>query len=478
MKIFTLALRNLLRNRRRSLTTILAMVVGLVAILVFGGYRSNIIYGMETGFVQSSGHLQIQKKNYYLEGTDNPTAYGISDYQKIVDAVKSDPELKSMLTVVTPSLQLGGLAGNFAAGISRSVLVSGVVVPEHNRMLAWNAYNMVSYALPLPLEGAAPDAVVVGEGVARKLLLCKALQVPNCNQTASLASTETPQSASPVSSAPTVADNAAPADILALSAMEAQHTPKEESGTRIELLAATAHGAPNVASLNVVKARNIGVKALDDMYMAMQLDAAQKLIFPASAPQITAIRVQLHETKLLEKAQLRLKALLVEQFPNQNLEVLDFKTLNPMYGQTLQFMNSMFSFISVLISVIVLFTIGNTMSTAVVERTVEIGTLRAIGLNRSGLRRLFLCEGLLLGLIGAAIGLLASLAIAYFINHSGLSWTPPGYAYAYLIMVRIWQDIPLLIGSVSGLVIVTLISAWLPANRASKLMIVDALRHV
>jgi len=141
-------------------------------------------------------------------------------------------------------------------------------------------------------------------------------------------------------------------------------------------------------------------------------------------------------------------------------------------------MDSMFGFIATLIGVIVLFTIGNTMSTAVVERTVEIGTLRAMGLRRSGLRFLFLCEGTLLGLFGAVTGVLCALIIAYLINHSGLTWTPPGYSYAYLILVRVWQDPPLLTGSVTGLIIVTVISAWWPANRASKMMIVDALRHV
>jgi len=224
------------------------------------------------------------------------------------------------------------------------------------------------------------------------------------------------------------------------------------------------------------------------------LSQAQKLIYGSTAgssansaaepiagsiePQVTAIQVQLHHTSQIPVAKARLQQLVATQFKNQSLTVLDFKTLNPMYGQTAQFMNSMFGFIAALIAVIVLFTIGNTMSTAVVERTVEIGTLRAMGLRRSGLRLLFLCEGILLGLIGALAGVICALTIAYLINHSGMTWTPPGYSYAYLILVRIWQDPPLLIGSVTGLIIVTVISAWWPADRASKMMIVDALRHV
>ena len=65
MNTLSLAMRNLLRNRRRSLTTLLAMGIGLVAILVFGGYKSNVIYGIETGVTQHSGHLQIQRMGYF-----------------------------------------------------------------------------------------------------------------------------------------------------------------------------------------------------------------------------------------------------------------------------------------------------------------------------------------------------------------------------------------------------------------------------
>ncbi|MFI4938907.1 MAG: ABC transporter permease [Burkholderiales bacterium] len=462
MKTFALALRNLLRNRRRSFTTLLAMVIGLVAILEFGGYRSNIIYGMETGFVQGSGHLQIQHKNYFLDGSDNPTAYGIADYQRIIDAVKRDAVLKPMLTMVTPTLQLGGIAGNFSAGVSRSVMASGVVAEERNRMFLWNDYNLKSYAKPLPLIGASPDAVVIGTGVARKLQLCNVLGVPDCNQVPARQAVEGKQ---------------APDDIAALSALEKSSAPQQNEN-RIEMLAATAHGAPNVASLSVIEARNMGVKAIDDMYLAMQLAQAQKLIYGAAEPQVTAIQVQLQHTSQMPAARERLMQLLATEFKNEPLEVLDFRVLNPMYGQSISFMNSMFGFIAVLIGIIVLFTIGNTMSTAVVERTVEIGTLRAMGVRRSGIRNLFLCEGVLLGIFGSVLGVFFSLSIATLINHSGLTWTPPGYSYAYLLLVRIWQDLPLLVGSVIGMMMVTIISAWWPANRASRLIIVEALRHV
>lgn len=465
MNTWALALRNLLRNRRRSLATLLAMVVGLVAILLFGGYRSNIMYGSQTGFVQGTGHLQVQRRGYFSDGGDNPAAYGIVDYPRLLEQIRNDPVLAPMLAVVTPTLQLGGIAGNFSAGVSRSVMATGLIPAERNRMLAWNEYDLVSYATPLPLAGTPANTVVVGTGVARKLQLCGLPGAHDCQR-------QTP--ASPAQNGP-----AAPAEVLALSAQEAsQPAPSDtREENRIEMLAATVRGAPNVTSLNVIEARNMGIKALDDVYMAMHLSQAQRLIYGNSTPQVTAIVVQLHSTAQLAAARQRLHALLDQQFAGADLAILDFSQLNPMYQQTNEFMDAMFSFIAMLIGSIVLFTIGNTMSTAVVERTTEIGTLRAIGLRRAGIRRLFLNEALLLGGAGTILGVAFALLIAYAINHSGWSWTPPGYSYAYLILVRIGEDLPLLFGCVFAMLLVTLLSAWWPARRAARLLIVDALRH-
>jgi putative ABC transport system permease protein len=66
---------------------------------------------------------------------------------------------------------------------------------------------------------------------------------------------------------------------------------------------------------------------------------------------------------------------------------------------------------AMLIAAIVLFTVGNTTSMTVIERTTEVGTPRAMGLRRSGARWLFVYEGLVLGLIGAAVSTAVALAL-------------------------------------------------------------------
>ncbi len=466
MMVFSIALRNLLRNRRRSLMTIAAMMVGLVSMLIFGGYARNAILSTQTGYVQYHGHLQIQHKGYFQYGSGNPVAYGIADYQRIVDTIKKDPVLQSMVVVVTPSLRLNGIAGNFSGGVSKNVVAAGVVVDEQNKMRKWDEYDSLSYAPLIALGGTPVDAAVIGTGVARLLQLCAPLKLKDCPSVE-----ETGASAGPGGDAA-----GAPASVTALSEIEAASA-KPVGDTHIELLAASVHGAPNVTGLNVVRAENWGVKEIDDSLVVMHLEQAQRLVFGNAAPQVTAIQIQLAHTAQMPAATARLAALLASDFKGMPLEILDFETLTPIYKQVIQFFDSIFGFMSILIYVIVLFTISNTMSMAVVERTNEIGTLRAIGQRRGGIRSLFICEGFLLGLVGATLGVLVSLPIAYLINHSGLTWAPPGYSYEYPVMVKVWGDHKLVFGTAFSLTVVAVISALWPANRAAKLDIVDALRH-
>jgi putative ABC transport system permease protein len=457
MRTISLALRNLLRNRRRSLTTVLAMIVGVQAVLMFGGFIRNITYGLQTDYVKFGGHLQIQRKGYYLYGGANPAEYGMANYQQIIDAVKGDPVLAPMLTVVTPTLELGGIAGNFAAGVSRTAFSRGVVVDDQNRMREWNDYAFPVRLEPLALTGTSPDSAVIGIGLARVLQLCGPLDVSDCKQ-------------------PDAADGGGgkdlPSDIADLAGRENSRR-HAAADARIELLAASARGAPNVAALTVVKAEDQFVKELDDVFVGLHLSQAQRLVYGGDAPRATAIVVQLQHTAQIPAARARLEQLLA----NEPTEVVEFDTLNPFYGQALAMFGTIFGFIAILIAAIVLFTISNTMSMAVVERTTEIGTLRAMGLRSRGIRRLFVCEGTVLGVIGAVLGVLIAAALAGLINHSGITWTPPGRSPVPLI-IRVWGETALMAGTVLVLIQVAAISAWWPALRASRMNIVEALRHV
>ena len=141
-------------------------------------------------------------------------------------------------------------------------------------------------------------------------------------------------------------------------------------------------------------------------------------------------------------------------------------------------MGAIFTFISVIIGVIVLFTVINTMSMTVMERVNEIGTGRAMGVRRSGIRRQFLVEGIMLGAIGATAGLILAWFIATWFNSLGITYTPPGQANPVPLVVLTEGVGKLQFGVWFGLLLMATIAALIPANRAAKMPVVDALRHV
>lgn len=471
MNMLMLALRNLLRNRRRSLATLAALAIGAASILMFGGYSANIRYSMETAYVRSGGHLQIQHRDFNLYGSGDPTAYGIRDYERLVQAIRNDEVLGRLVTVVTPTLQFSGIAGNYDAGVSRTVIGVGVQAQDHARMREWNYYDNPLISPPFALLNARPDAAILGVGVARVLQLCAALKIEHCPQ--------------PEKEAPAAEGGAMPADILALTQREQKSAAGRNgskapasSGRRIELLASSPRGTPNVAALEVIQAEGQGFKELDEVYVAVHLAQAQRLVFGRSAPKATAIMIQLQRPQQLKTARARLQAMLPTWTGGQPLAVLDLEELNPFFVQTIDLFNTLFGFIFLLIGSLVLFSVSNTMNTAVVERTVEIGTLRAMGLRRNGIRQLFVTEGALLGICGAVGGAVFALLVSGVINRLGLEWLPPGSAEALPLVLRVWGQAGMIVGTTLGLIAVATLSAWWPAHRAARLNVVDALRHV
>jgi putative ABC transport system permease protein len=465
MMTLSLAVRNLLRNRRRSVATLLAVAIGSAAILIFGGYATNISLNMLTHYVRNGGHLQVQHRDFLDFGSGNPAAYGISDYGRIVSAIKDDPVLKRMITVVTPMLQFGGIAGNYDEGVSRTVIGTGLKASDVNAMRAWNEYAVREVAPHFVLEGAAPDAALVGVGVARVLLLCDALKIANC--------------AAPQGRSQPKAGAALPTDIAELASFDsAGPTPKLATGTaKLELLASNSRGAPNVAALTVVSAERQGFKELDEVVVITQLEQAQKLVYGKSAPRATALLVQLTHTSQMNDAAVRLKEIVTNAAPDKLLSVHTFEALNPFYVQSQQLFDTIFGFIFVLIGGIVLFTVGNTMNAAVVERTVEVGTLRAVGLRQSGIHRLFLTEGLVVGCVGAVVGVAAALVFAFAFNSLHLTWVPPGASQRVSLSLIVWGQNRMIVGTTITLILIAVGSAWWPAKRAARLKIVDALRH-
>jgi putative ABC transport system permease protein len=455
-----IAWRNLLRNPRRSVTTLLAVAIGIVALLLFSGFTGAVLATLETGIVSSTGHVHIEKRGFGDFGFGNPSEYSIENTGELMAALRADPGIAPHLRVVTPLLLFQGLASRYEAGSSRMMSGEGVVVADQRALRHWDAYGLASalnrrFALP----DQPADAAIIGLGLGRMLDLCAPLHIDGCAQ---------------APAAPTEDLASLPDDVGALAAGEARAATADPA--QIDLLTVRPTGAPNVVTASVASAENQGLGALDNTYVAMHLDHARKLVFGRDArEQSTILVVQLDETAVMTRVRDRINALIASR--GWPLEAKDFYTFFGEYRQVESMFHKIFGFMAVLITVIVLFTVANTMSAAVIERTTEIGTLRALGVRRGGVRRLFLLEGLLLALFGVAVGVALAIGLATLINHSGITWVPPNRVTSVPLLVNL-SGRALLIGQVSAvLVAATLASAWLAARRGARRSIVEALRH-
>jgi putative ABC transport system permease protein len=186
--------------------------------------------------------------------------------------------------------------------------------------------------------------------------------------------------------------------------------------------------------------------------------------------------LQLHHTRDIPAVHARLAQLFKEK--KLDLEVRDLKELQPFYKQAVGMFSAIFMFVAVIMIVIVLFTVVNTMSMSVMERTQEIGTLRALGLGRTGVMAQFVLEGALLGLIGTTVGLLAGFAISQIANRAGLMWQPPGSAFPIPLKLMTNGAMPLFLSVGLGLAAIATLAAWMPARNAARMKVVDALGHV
>lgn len=460
-----IAFRNILRNRRRSAMTGSAVAAGALAMMLFGAFAAQIFEGLETNAVQRIGHLTVFHEGYFLFGAGNPSAYGIGDYKSVMALIEGDPDLKPLVAVLTPTQSLVGIAGNFSGDndASKTFFGVGIVPSDRERMRQWNEYGTAAPFVPdRRMSDADELRGLVGNGMARILNLCEPLRLPNC--------------VAPPKPQTQLAEAAEPPNIAALAERDLGKGGSGSGLPQLQLLAATANGAPNVVNFEVSGADPQGAKELDDNYVAMNLPLAQQLVYGRGEHKVTGIVLQLKRTEDMGRARALLQSLISSH--KLDLEVRDFQEETPFYGQVRALFSSIFLFIALIMGVIVLFAIVNTMTMNVMERTNEIGTIRALGLRRGVIRRQFVAEGLMIGAIGATAGVVLALVIALILNHSGMTWNPPGNATAVPLRVDLFGRRVLVPATWIGLVLVATLAALLPANRAARLPVVDALRHV
>jgi len=154
----------------------------------------------------------------------------------------------------------------------------------------------------------------------------------------------------------------------------------------------------------------------------------------------------------------------------EDFSVSTMEELIKSYGVILDVVQIVFLGIAAISLVVGGIGIMNTMFTAVLERTKEIGIMKAIGARNRDILTIFLIESGLLGLIGGVLGLLLGVSLSKLIEKATSIALGLDYLKAYFPTY-------LIIGSLAFSFVVGCVSGVLPAFRASKLKPADALRY-
>jgi putative ABC transport system permease protein len=243
-------------------------------------------------------------------------------------------------------------------------------------------------------------------------------------------------------------------------------------GDGLTILAMTSDGALNGVDVQIVGIVNSGVAELDARYIRITLPAAQRLL---QSDRVTNLVVGLDSTDNTDRAYAELIPRL--QGLPQQITLKKWIDLATYYKQVNTMFNGIFLFMGIIVFFMVLMSSVNTLLMTMFERTREIGTMLAMGTPRAWIVALFMLEATLLGTMGAAAGVVGGNLLGALLNVSGLHLPPPpGYTMPMPFMVL---HVPAqMIGS-SMLVIFSMAAASiLPAIRASRLQIAEALSHV
>ena len=246
-----------------------------------------------------------------------------------------------------------------------------------------------------------------------------------------------------------------------------------KTGDLVTVMTTTPDGGLNAIDATVVAILRWPIKELDDRLLFLPWAPAARLL--KAEGKATSIAVTLKPGVDLEKAAGALRARLHRG--GAGASVKTWIESAPFYVAVRRLYAAIFLFTGLVLATVVILAAANTMTMSVFERTREIGTLLAIGMERRQVRNLFLAEGLLMGLGGSIAGAVGSLLIRAAINAGRITLPPPpGATNGGVLHVEL-IPVAFLVGFV--LMTVTLLAAsWWPARRAARLDPVEALTHV
>jgi putative ABC transport system permease protein len=405
MSPIRLAARNLFRQPTRSAITLSAILFGMIALMISGGFIEWIFWAMREATVYSKlGHIQIAKAGYFLQAQEEPSAFVIPSNLPELSQISTIPRVR----LVTTRLAFNGLVSH---GETTTSFIGEGVEPEKEESVS----NLLHITKGNGLSTSDPKGMILGRGLAASLGV--------------------------------------------------------DVGDSIILLITLSSGGINAIEGHVRGLFFTVSKEFDDSALRIPIGLAKELLRVSGAH--TWI-VLLDSTEDTHDVLLQVKNQL--QSSKSGLEVKPWNELADFYNKTVALYSHQMNALKLIIALIIVLGIANTMTMNVLERTGEIGTLMALGNRSKQIMRLFVAEGLILGLIGGVSGTVIGYILAETISYVGIPMPPaPGMSTGFTGQIRVTPS--LAAQALVIAVITSLVASLYPAWKASRLNIVDALRQ-
>lgn len=394
-------LRNLTRNRRRTLLSLAIIALGTAMIYAVRGYVDESLLSYRASTVQQFGSFQIASPLLWAEKTENFGYLLLPDHvRRIIEILRQVPEV----TAYTVQLTLSGLA----ITERKTKVVRATALEPQNAALDYN--NLVVEGSGLQPNDRA--TALIGRSLAQDLQL--------------------------------------------------------KPGDFFTLTTTTVDGAYNVGPLQVAGIYTLNSALTESQLIFLPLAYGQTLLDTAGVAKVIVTIKDIDDTD-------RIAAQVQRQLTEAGLdvEVRTWEQLAEFYRQTKGFFNILFGFLTLAVSVLVFFIVLQVLTLSFLERTREVGTIRAIGTKRYQVFLMFFTESVFLGALGSLIGIIGGWIVGQGFNALGVGWTPPGALEPIPVRVRLELQnafIPLIIS-----VIATMLSALYPAVRSARLNVVEAL---
>lgn len=422
MNLITLAWRNLLRNRRRSLLAVISTFLATMLITMGNGLTEGFLASMVRNYAKNeTGHVHITTLAYRQRSRFMPIDEYIENLSELLHQLESPAatqqgiptQHQGQVVTVAPRIRFGVL---LSSGTYTKPAVAIAGDPERERELL-----MLNTSL---LPGSSylddPGSVIIGERLAKDLHL--------------------------------------------------------GLGDRLRLISTRADGGMAFKSLRITGIFRTGTNALDGSVFQMRLDDAQSMLGMEGGAQ--QVLVMLRDYRHAQAEAARIDQML-KASGRDDLSVLPWTRIGD-YPAIIQMANSVYLIMWFFVALLGAFIIANIMTMVVLERRRETGILMSMGMPQRAIIGMFLLEGTALGFGGSVLGTLAGTVFNLAFSRKGFDFSSglAGFTWPIDNIIRpVISPAGVLIG-LCMCTLATMLMSFMPALRASNMEPVEAIKAV